>query len=374
MEAQAGNNLMEIVTENKLLSFNHEKSGYMVVGTKKVRTELEKELEEFPLILSGNKMNRVNEYNYLGTWISSQGVSESVILSVKKKAVKVKQMIFEIKAVVDDCSNKTPGGLLTALHIWEGAVIPYLYSALEMWLEMLKSALDTLNSLQETFLRTMLCTPRTTPLVALYWDTGTPLAVNRLLEMKLRFYFHLVHLETSSVALRIYKCQRRMKIGFVKECLEILALLGIKEEEVFSNTLVSWKKMLAAKIKDKNRKDLLHLMKSYQKIDYFERKNEDFELKDYIKNMTLENCRVMFGLRSKMTRTIKTHFFSDKEYAKSLWLCTFCESKIDTIFHAKNCIFLAKIRQKYQNLDCDDQLMGLFKDILKNRDAKAQNG
>ena len=89
--------------------------------------------------------------------------------------------------------------------------------------------------------------------------------------------------------------------------------------------------------------------------------------------MTLENCRVMFGLRSKMTRTIKTHFFSDKEYAKSLWLCTFCESKIDTIFHAKNCIFFGTNKaKKYQNLDCDDQLVEYFKDIIQMRDDKAQ--
>ena len=130
--------------------------------------------------------------------------------------------------------------------------------------------------------------------------------------------------------------------------------------------------MLAAKLKEKNRNDILHLMKSYQKIDYFERKKEDFELKDYFKNMTLENCRVMFGLRSKMTRTIKTHFFSDMEYAKSLWTCTSCESKIDTIFHVKNCPFYAKIRQNYPNLDCDDQLVQYFKDIIKLRDDEAQ--
>ena len=187
MEAQAGNNLMEIVTENKLLSFNHDKSGFMVVGSKEVNAELEKELQELPLLLCGKIMKRVSEYTYLGTCISSQGVSDSVLLSVRKKAGRVKQMIFEVKSIIEDCRNRSPGGFLTALQIWEGACIPYLFTASEMWLEMPKAALDILNSLQELFLRTMLRTPRTTPLGALYWDTGTPLAENRVLESKVLF-------------------------------------------------------------------------------------------------------------------------------------------------------------------------------------------
>ena len=125
-------------------------------------------------------------------------------------------MIFEVKSVIEDCRNRSPGGFLTALQIWEGACIPYLFTASEMWLEMPKAALDILNSLQELFLRTMLRTPRTTPLVALYWDTGTPLAENRVLESKLRFYFHLVHLETSSVAFRLFQRQKYLEIGFVR--------------------------------------------------------------------------------------------------------------------------------------------------------------
>ena len=164
----------------------------------------------------------------------------------------------------------------------------------------------------------MLCTPRTTPLVALYWDTATPLAANRIIESKLRFYYHLVNLQTSSVAYSIYQTQRKMKIGFVKECLELLALLNIKEDEILDHTKISWKKLMSVKLKQKNRKDLLNLMKKYEKIDYFARKEEEYEIKGYFKNMTLENCRVMFGLRNKMTRTIQTHYSSDKGYEKEL--------------------------------------------------------
>ena len=82
-EAQVGNNLMETVTESKLLTLNHDKSAYMVVGPKKIGRELEKELEENPLILCGKKMKRVEEYNYLGTIIGGKYLCLSIRLNLK---------------------------------------------------------------------------------------------------------------------------------------------------------------------------------------------------------------------------------------------------------------------------------------------------
>ena len=91
MEAQVGNELMEIVAESKLLSFNLDKSAFMVVGTNKNKKELETQLEKSPLTLFGQIMKRMCEYTYLGTVISEGGVGESVTASVKSKVGKVKQ-------------------------------------------------------------------------------------------------------------------------------------------------------------------------------------------------------------------------------------------------------------------------------------------
>ena len=76
----------------------------------------------------------------------------------------------------------------------------------------------------------------------------------------------------------------------------------------------------------------------------------------------------MFGLRSEMTRSIKTNFFNDKDYSRQLWTCFSCREKIDSIIHAKNGNFYAHLRQKYDNLDQDDQLVEYFKEVLKMRD------
>ena len=177
-------------------------------------------------------MKRVEEYTYLGTVISSGGLEESVTASINSKVGKVKQLISEIRAVVEDCRNSTPGGFCTAVQIWEAAVIPYLYNAAECWQDIPKEALATLNTLQETFMRSMLATTRTCPIIAMYWLLAAPLAENRIIEYKLRFYHHLVNLKSEAIAYKVYQRQRILKIGLVKECLEALALLDISESEL----------------------------------------------------------------------------------------------------------------------------------------------
>ena len=367
MEAQVGNQLMEIVAESKLLSFNLDKSAFMVVGTKKNKKEIETELEESPLTLCGQNMKRVGEYTYLGTVISEGGVGESVTASIKSKVGKVKQLIFEIKAVVEDCRNDTPGGFCTAIHIWEAAVIPYLYNAAECWLEVPREALTILNSLQETFMIAMLATPRTTPKVAMYWELAAPLAVNRIIEYKLRFYHHLVCLDKEAVAYKIYECQRKLNHGLVNECRTLLAQLNISECEVVNYTKSEWKKEISQKIKELNKNNILDQMKSYKKINFFEKKQEQFECKEYFKTMKLKDSRMLFSLNSKMTKTVKSHFFGDKKFASELWSCQMCQ-KIDTILHIKICPSYSHLREN-KDLNNDFHLAEYFNQVLQIRQS-----
>ena len=248
-----GNSLMEIVAESKLLTYNLDKSAFMVVGTDKNKKELESDLEKNPLSLCGKRMKRVNDYTYLGTVISDRGVSESVIASIESKAGKVKQLICEIRAVVEDCRNGRPGGFCTAVQIWEAAVIPYLYNAAECWVEVPKEALATLNTLQEAFMSAMLATPRTTPKAAMYWELAAPLAENRIIEFKLRFYHHLVCLNQDSIAYKVHESQRKHNIrSLTSESRAYLAQLNVSESDLKSYSKLAWKKILGQKMKEKN--------------------------------------------------------------------------------------------------------------------------
>ena len=120
---------------------------------------------------------------------------------------------------------------------------------------------------------TMLATPRTTLKVALYWEIGAPLAENRIIEMKLRFYHHLVHLNTDSVAYKVQESQRRHNIrSLTSECRTYLAQLNISESDLRCYSKFEWEKILGRKIKEKNREDILGKMKGYTKFNFSEKK------------------------------------------------------------------------------------------------------
>ena len=212
----------------------------------------------------------------------------------------------------------------------------------------------------------LLATPRTTPKVAMYWELAAPLAENRIIESKLRFYHHLVCLDNDSIAFKVHQCQRRLSvISLTSECRKYLAQLNISESEIKCYSKSQWKKTIGQKLREKNRQDVLEKMKSYTKFNYFEKKNEEFELKGYFKEMKLEDCRMMFSLKAEMTKSVKTHFFSDPNFARELRTCQNCQ-KIYSISHIKICPFYAHLREKL-DVKCDVQLTQNFKEVLKLR-------
>ena len=77
-------------------------------------------------------------------------------------------------------------------------------------------------------------------------------------------------------------------------------------------------------IKDKNKNDLLELMKKYKKIDYNVMALENFEMKLYLLNLKLSVARDKFRLRSQTTRTVKMNFYNDN--SADLWRSWHCPS------------------------------------------------
>ena len=125
----------------------------------------------------------------------------------------------------------------------------------------------------------------------------------------------------NSIASKVFEEQKKMKIGLYQEARSFLAILNIKESDMKERNKRQWAKLVRECLKEKNRTDLLHRAKEYSKIDYIQMKEEDFELKNYFKEMTIKDCRTKFSLFSQTTMTVKSNCMSDKEYAKDLWKC-----------------------------------------------------
>ena len=91
-----------------------------------------------------------------------------------------------------------------------------------------------------------------------------------------------------------------------------------------------------------------------------------FETQAYFKTMKLKESRTMFGLNSKMTKTVKSHFWGDKKFSQELWMCTFC-SNIENISHIKFCPMYSQLREG-KDLNNDSDLVQYFTEVLKMRE------
>ena len=228
------------------------------------------------------------------------------------------------------------GAITTGLEIWEMAAVPFLLNNCDSWTGIADSTITELDNLQNLFYRVLLQVPVGCSIPMLYWDCGGLLMQNRILKMKMLFLYHVATLSPDSIANQVYLVQKRLELpGLLKECQEHLAMFQCAELSSYSKG--QWKKFIDKKINLKNKADLLTQMKEkYKKINYTEMSEENFELKPYLKNLDLSSARDRFRLRSKMTKTVKMNYPSDKGYKADLCSCWHCPS-LDTQSHIMTC-------------------------------------
>ena len=364
--AQIGNELIDTVMETKLLDFNLDKSCYIIVGKNKSQKDIRDSFKANPLQLSGNPMKEVSEEKYLGDYISTKGLADSIIVTIDKRMKKANTAIMEVRAVVEDCRAMVTGGISTGLEIWEMAVTPYLLNNCDTWNNLPLKALEMLDNLQNEFLRSLLATPRTCPTPSLMWETGTMTMENRIIKNKLLFYHHLLHLPQGSLAWQICQVQTKLALpGLVQECKELLKNMELSNVEHCSQP--QWKQAVNKAMKIKNRNDLLEIMarKSYKKIDLEELKSEKFELKPYMSELNLNAARTKFAIRTKMTKT-KLNYKNDPSNKNSLWMCDDCQS-VDSQEHILWCPAYGHLREN-KDLNDDRHLTRYFQQVLQLRD------
>ena len=244
----------------------------------------------------------------------------------------------------------------------------------ECWIDVSEATIKTLNSLEECFYLTALAAPRSCPKPGIYWEVGGKTAENRIIESKLLFYYHLVNLSNDTLAKKIYLEEIKLNIGgYHHECQIYLANLNINPEEAKYLNKTQWKALIRDSLKRKTRSDILDRAKPYKKVDYFIMKEEEYEMKYYLKTMKLEQARIMFSLRTKTTKFIKSHFFSDKKYASQLWKCSTECDKIDTIQHiAFACPKYEHLKRDKDLQNNDVDLVNFFQDVIKLREDEAK--
>ena len=122
--------------------------------------------------------------------------------------------------------------------------------------------------------------------------------------------------------------------------------------------------MVKTAINAENEKELRGQLKTYSKLrDWVD---EEYQKKEYLKTMTLEESRLNFRIRSKMTE-FAFNFRNKKEYSDALWICSSCNMAIDTFSHAKWCVAHSDLRQN-KDLSRDEDLVKYVQEVLKRRE------
>ena len=227
--------------------------------------------------------------------------------------------------------------------------------------------MDMLDDLQNQFLRNLLATPRSCPIPALMWETGTISMENKIIKKKLLFYHHLTHLPHDSLAWEVADIQTRLALpGLLAECEELALTMGLTTPSTCSK--FQWKKKVNEKILIKNRSDLLQKVEKgeYKKINLDELKSEVFELKPYMTKLNMHSARTKFALRTHMTKSVKLNFKNDPGNKKTLWKCNDCSS-MDSQEHILWCPAYGHLRED-KNLDSDKDLTRYFQQVLLLRD------
>ena len=109
-------------------------------------------------------------------------------------------------------------------------------------------------------------------------------------------------------------------------------------------------------------------MKQYKKINYDEIKDETFEVKSYLKSLSLPQARLRMRLRAGMVGSVKFNFQSDKKFTEVNWRCS-C-GQIDSQRHIENnCVKYDDLRDKFDTKD-DLGLVSFFDAVLKRREEE----
>ena len=111
--------------------------------------------------------------------------------------------------------------------------------------------------------------------------------------------------------------------------------------------------------------DLYHL--TGKKL-YDNMKDEKFERKSYINEMTMKEAQTLFKFRTHMTN-VKFNYKNDKTNRQELWRCDWCQSAIDTQSHIlMTCPGYQHLRVN-KNFDNDHDLVKFFQQVIDLRES-----
>ena len=199
--ARAGNTRIMNVVKLKQLEMHPEKTGIIVWGDKEV---IMKELENEPIVFNDFVTLPKVQDKWLGEIFHMDGLGASVNATIEERAGRIKASAREIVSVTEDFRMQAIGGAMGALDLWEAAVLPALMYNSETWVEITPNSIETLEEIQNYFIRCLPQVQVSTPKPALLSETGLISMENRIWVKKLIFVNCLKYMPDESLAKQIH--------------------------------------------------------------------------------------------------------------------------------------------------------------------------
>ena len=203
------------------------------MGNRKSRRKLESDLVKKPLILCGKSLPESKTIKYLGDYLSAD-LEESAHQTVMKRLVIVKQVIYEIRAVIEDSRADRIGSLELAFGIWESAVVPMLLQNSESWLNIPRKTLKMLNDMFHRFCQVIFWVSSGCPIPGYYWQSASTKFSILIIQRKLNFAHHLSNLALGDLGRDVYDLQVEHGLGLFSEVKEHLDAIRISDLKVIS--------------------------------------------------------------------------------------------------------------------------------------------
>ena len=367
-EAREANRRVARVMGERCLSLNQGKTVCIILGSKKQKEEVRKEMRRNPLMCGDFETREVEADKWLGQQVSGGGLAASVFATVASREAKVRGACLEIADIVNDWRARVAGGLGTAFMLWETCIIPSLLYGAGTWVEISTATTKRLNDIQRWFVRLVMQVGPGAPLTALTRETGLLDMGLRVDREKAMFVLFIRSLDDETLAKQVYEEQKKNNWpGLAKETKEICERLEVED---VNETLMSKKEYKEIFNEACEKEDeMKHKKQTENKEKCNIIRKDMYGRQKYIDEKTIHETRELFRTRVRM-QPFAGNFKSDKRFAKTNWLCR-CLIKKEEEDHLKfgNCPQYKDIRERYDSLEEDEILARYFGEVLARRDA-----
>ena len=99
-------------------------------------------------------------------------------------------------------------------------------------------------------------------------------------------------------------------------------------------TKMQFKRKVKEAVKNLNRRELIDEM---GKLDFFKFENEEFEMKKYFSDDSIDDARTEFATDTQMLMSVMTFSSPDPMFAADLWSCEAGCGRVDSLQHIQVC-------------------------------------